>query len=99
MTTVRYWRDGNLHELRVTGHAGFAKDGGPDIVCAAVSMLACTLLRSARESGDVWMGARAHGVPSEGLRVEAVVETVLCGYRMLEEAYPGWVAVEAQGLK
>lgn len=41
MTSIKLYTFGPLVAV-ATGHAGYAKDGEPDIVCAAVSTLFCT---------------------------------------------------------
>lgn len=101
MTTVRYMRSGRWNVLTVEGHAGYAKGGQPDIVCAAVSMLSCMLLTcmsKAQEAGE--LVRFAYRQDSGDVRVEAFTtyearervqitfETVVTGYRMLEETYP-----------
>lgn len=45
MTAITIKTDGNKYGIRMNGHAGYNKSG-PDIVCAACSMLAYTLLQS-----------------------------------------------------
>ena len=43
MTTVKYTGKSKIFELTAKGHAGYAPEGEPDIVCSAVSILAYQL--------------------------------------------------------
>lgn len=103
MTRVDIGRDGNWCDIRIRGHAGYATDG-EDIVCAAVSVLGFTLMQCLRdaedagiirglsqsiESGDIWARYESvhHGT------VDTILNTVLCGFRMVEERYPSFCAV------
>jgi len=106
MTSVTYRReDGEgRFTLRVSGHAGYAAEGGPDIVCAAISALACALIgyvgklydegqaeafAFAQQPGDVWVRARECG----GARVGAAFDMAAEGLAMLADTYPGCVSV------
>lgn len=109
MTEIHCRRQGNWYRISIVGHAGFAKDGEPDIVCAAVSALACTLLRCLadleeqavveafsyrQEAGDVRITAQA--CPDVKDRVCAAVDTVMTGFMMVANEYPGCVRVERE---
>lgn len=107
MTTVCFSRKGNVYEFFVRGHAGYAQPGREDIVCAAVSVLGYTLLQALREaekagvirclterirSGDLEarFESQHHGTAN------AIVNTILCGYRLVEERYPDFCRVLVQ---
>lgn len=105
MTTVDYSEEGGVLRFRADGHAAWAEDG-TDLVCAAASMLAYTLLqclRDAEEQGwleeldtDIWDGgvlAEAVPAPDGMVRVATIYRTVLTGYRMLSRRYPHNVEV------
>ena len=104
MTSVAYEQEGDVFRLAVLGHAGYAEDGGPDIVCSAVSMLCCTVVRcmeEAREcedlvhlelvvkSGEVRVECEAALGCRE--RLEEVFRVILVGFGLLQEKYPGVV--------
>ncbi len=106
MTTVDYSEEGGVLRFRADGHAAWAEDG-TDLVCAAASMLAYTLLqclRDAEEQGwleeldtDIWDGgALAEAVPVPGRERETALlfRTALTGYRLLAAEYPDNVRVE-----
>lgn len=91
MTRVCFGCSAGEYTLRITGHAGFCP--GNDIVCAAVSTLACTLAATLdalgadvtalrMEPGDVIITAHA------GKGVETAFLMVRTGLRQLAEAYP-----------
>ena len=107
MTTVEYSNRGGMFRLKADGHAGWeGTEPGRDLVCAAESMLAYTLLQSlqdARERGwiqeldtDIWDGgvlAEEVPAPDGMVRVATIYRTVLTGYRMLSRRYPHNVEV------
>lgn len=100
MTTVEYTNRKGVFRLKADGHAAWG-ESGHDLVCAAESMLAYTLLQSlqdAKERGwireldtDIWDGGVfAEALPSRDgmIRVAVIYRTVLTGYRMLSKRYP-----------
>lgn len=101
MITVEYSRKG--HRVTARGHAGSAPCGH-DLICAAVSAVTYTLaenIRVMQEKG--WL--RSHTVklepgdavicadPAPGHRrqVEAAMDAVCAGYRILAETCPDFV--------
>ena len=105
MTTVMFTDcDGEL-VMQADGHAGFNKDG-PDIVCAACSVLMYTLaqyvvfeqehggVKSARYELNGGEGA-VKAYPEKGAdeRIRAVFSAVKMGYEMLHKKYPEYVNV------
>ena len=104
MTTVRW---GGCR-VRVTGHAGYSR--GPDVVCAALSVLCYTLARSVAEleaagkvrgcvcrleKGDAEIACEP--VEAGDPAVRAVFETVGRGFRLLSEGYGAHVRCIADG--
>lgn len=70
-----------IPSLRLSGHAGFAEKG-KDIVCAAASILAYTLICG---------GARYRELPEGGMHITgeaAALALIAGGYRLLSENYP-----------
>ena len=108
MTTVDRLDNGRRHVLKVTGHAGYAQEGEPDIVCAAISALSCTLLQCladeearggltvfsyTQEGGNVEVDALAtHGAAA---RVAVMFEMARTGFAMLADTYPAHVTIKA----
>lgn len=106
MTKISYRSKEGEHILSIMGHAGFA-GCGTDIVCAGISALTYALLQTlckAEEKGGlnhfsylVQDGAASiRADPKEAARgsLNAAVETVLTGYRMISDAYPEHVQLE-----
>lgn len=101
MIEVKMRRKGRELDFSMTGHADFSR-GGADIVCAAASMLAYTLMRRLRallpekafleeriESGQLRLLVELGNAPQA---VEAL-ETIMEGFFLLSEEYPGCVRV------
>ena len=97
MTRVKIKEVERGYEIDIAGHADYCP--GADIVCAAASMLAYTLIRRLRElpggaeidcaAGSVHIATRG-----KGEKVKETVETILAGYKLLAEKYPENVGVE-----
>ena len=101
MIQVMVRRKGRELDFRMDGHADFSP-GKADIVCAAASMLAYTLMRRLRallpekafleertESGQLRLLVELGNAPQA---VEAL-ETIMEGFFLLSEEYPGCVKV------
>lgn len=103
MTAAIFARQGNRFAVTINGHAGYGA-GGPDVVCAACSVLACTLLqclleieagggfqafRQESRSGGVRISFTAQ--PFAQARAEAVAETIAAGFALLAASYPNHV--------
>lgn len=95
--------------VQVTGHAGYA-GFGKDIVCAAGSVLACTLAanvgRMVREGaaeqpvtrlvpGQAEIGCRPKETQKEN--VERVFDAVCAGFSLLAAQYPEYVEFRMEG--
>lgn len=103
MTHVDIRHDDANWYVSIDGHAGYAP-AGQDIVCAAVSMLTCTLsqwiedsvllARRRQESGDGWFEAEivARDIP----RVESAMSVFLTGFRLLAKQYPQHVKMAGE---
>lgn len=101
--------DGTLLSLTVAGHAGSAP-AGKDLVCAAVSSLVRTAVRTlqAHPGLPVWSDApepgrvdlRVDGVSApDRLWLKGVSDTVLQGLRDLEGDAPGFMEVNVKRSK
>ena len=106
MTSVTGRRYYDAHLLIIEGHAGSAEKGR-DLVCAAVSALAVTLvacLRDREADGQVtlrrcvvrdgYVCVEAEPSPDGADDVRAVFETVVTGLRLLADCYPDHVRMD-----
>jgi len=103
MTGVTYRKQGNRYEMRILGHAGYGA-AGRDIVCAAVSMLAATLLQCLRdreaEGALEWLDAESEDgrvearCRSDDPAVKTLYHTILTGFRLLENQYPEFLYID-----
>ena len=98
MIRAIYVRDGDSHELTVTGHSGYAEHG-QDIVCAGVSAITLALLGwiddnsqnvssmdgSAVHDGHLWMKCTGNK------RVTTAFQMAVKGLEQLASAYPSHV--------
>ena len=101
------WDDhtGNVH-ITLRGHAEFAQQGESDIVFAGISMLVCTLNACITqyetrgflhpvclkiEPGDVDI---AFYVWNHRDTVSVMLDTIITGFRLLQEKYPDNVRLE-----
>ena len=98
MTQVYICCNGRWNEIRIQGHAGYAKEG-EDIVCAAVSTLSYTLMQCLRDAEDAGIiRGLSQSIESGDIRASyesihhgtahTILNTILCGFRMIEEQYP-----------
>lgn len=99
MTYITVYKSEGEVDFHAKGHC-LAGDGGRDLVCAAVSMLACTLmerleklevgmseLHVSYESGEVNVFAKAK-TRQCARNLDECVETLMCGFRMISAAFP-----------
>ena len=96
MTRVRAARAGAQWRLEVEGHAGYGGQG-PDIVCAAVSVLCCALGAALRGEGPVavergpgYYRLKAHPATE---RAWGMIDTAMTGFALLAGQYPGHVTL------
>lgn len=105
MTQVEMVKDGNGIDIRVLGHAGYG-NAGNDIVCAAASILSATLVqcldemdergelrRYDKEIAPGCVKIRAEPEDGAGRRIDALTETIMTGYLLLENQYGKYVHV------
>ncbi|MGI6779042.1 MAG: ribosomal-processing cysteine protease Prp [Acetivibrionales bacterium] len=104
MIKVHIVRDDNsfIQEYTVKGHAGFAPHGS-DIVCAAVSALAYTgagalaqlvNINSYEEKDGFMKCTVPKGIDGEKrYKVQIILETIVVGFKQIEEAYKDYVVV------
>lgn len=77
--------------LTVTGHALYAPKGG-DIVCAAASILAYTLIKSGCAMEELGCGMRITG----GKKDREAFRLIAGGYELLAEGYPENIGFEVK---
>lgn len=110
MIQVTFEQTDTFVSIRLKGHAGYAKDG-PDIVCAAASMLAYTAAQNAMNlysndelldepiikllDGDIYVGCKPD--PDMLDAVACVFQVILNGFLLLGKNYPEHVRVEQIG--
>ena len=105
MTKVTIKSNMNIHEVTVEGHSCFSK-AGTDIVCAAISTLAYTLLNRIEnlielervekfdyEEKDGYMKIVFESDTSEAL---ASLETIKIGFLMLEENFSEYISLACE---
>jgi uncharacterized protein YsxB (DUF464 family) len=83
-------------EISINGHAGYA-EAGKDIVCAAVSTLAQTLIASIEEltqdtiSYDIQPGTVNIKLGNLSEQSKLLVNSFFVGVQMVADNYPGFV--------
>lgn len=105
MTKITIKRNGNVHEVKIEGHACFSK-AGTDIVCAAVSTLAYTLLNRLQnlvelERVEAFEHEEADGYmrivfESDTTEAFSALETIKIGFLMLEENFSKFVSLACE---
>lgn len=100
--------DENRFQIRISGHSEHSKNGEPDIVCSACSALAYTLQNAVRKmdankllswewdsdnDGSMELDFDVRSREPYIAKAEAIVQTIVDGYRLLEEKYPDNVQV------
>ena len=110
MTQAIFSRRGNRFDVKIEGHADYAS-GVPDIVCAACSTLACTLLECMEDLDGAWgVDGFRKEVNDDGLmhinvrasewavrEVEVIMKTIRTGFLLLQDGYPDHVEVIETG--
>ncbi len=99
MVKVSFRQDDKTLHFMCVGHAEYAKDGEPDIVCAAVSALSVTLCNALAhcsgfccnvEAGDVQMTCRKTG------EAQTIFHAIMIGFRGLVFMYPDHVSIDTR---
>ena len=111
MTVIRMeYQEKAGYVISIRGHAGYGAANhlpqGCDVVCAAISTLACTLLETIRimgglgkldlmdsqcESGDIRIRVKAKRERQDELKT--TIHTIFTGFQMLNEEYPAFVTI------
>ena len=97
-------KDNKIRKVTVKGHAGYAKYG-KDIVCSAVSAIACTALMGliefssrkveyVKEDGYLTFTVPEAESAEEEIRTEAVLKTMELGLRDVQKGYSAFVKME-----
>lgn len=101
MISVYYARDGDAHELTISGHAGYAEHGH-DIVCAGVSALAFALLGYLEEyedeveeldgpiveNGSVYISCKGNE------NIATAFQVVVGGLKQISNSYSDYVEIQ-----
>ncbi len=107
MLSVVFSESGRRLCFFAQGHAGYALKGS-DIICAAASILAQTLLENLREAEKRGAGVLEKSVLNQGLacicfrkkrrdrRAKQIFRTIRTGFLLLGEAAEGAVVVEGR---
>ena len=78
--------------LEIDGHAGYAEKG-KDIVCAAVSALACSLVCYVRGKVEREDGHMSFSAGKMSTRARGAFDCTYGGFTMLADAYPTHVTL------
>lgn len=98
--------NGHYTALEAKGHANF-DEYGYDIVCAAVSVLTQTANNAIMEIADLRnistrvddkIGFLSFSIPLDAdfTKVDLIFETIIIGFRGIEEAYPDFVDLQIE---
>ncbi|MBQ4638975.1 MAG: ribosomal-processing cysteine protease Prp [Clostridia bacterium] len=101
MIRIRVTKEaGEITSLVCQGHAGYAEEGH-DIVCAAVSVLAFTCANALESVAHVKAKVEERDgflsiylPPNAGHDAQTVMNTVLQGFRDLNDAYPKYLQLK-----
>ena len=97
-------KDDKIKKVEIKGHAGYDKYG-KDIVCSAISSIACTALLGLIEFSSRKVeyikkeGHLSFDVPQaeseeERIRTEAILKTMELGLRDIQKGYSAFVKME-----
>jgi uncharacterized protein YsxB (DUF464 family) len=111
MTIATFSRRGQTFSVSILGHAGYGA-GGPDIVCAACSILSYTLLQCVLSledegalkelqteeiDGNITIGLTSYAWAKE--KTETVSSVIEAGFALLAQKYPEHVKIINDGEK
>ena len=96
--------DNKIQKVTIKGHAGYDRYG-KDIVCSAVSAIACTALMGliefssqkieyVKEDGYLTFTVPEAQSAEEGLRMETILKTMELGLRDVQKGYKAFVKLE-----
>ena len=110
MIRVQIVKAGNhISGFQISGHAGYAQHG-QDIVCAAASFLAITVVNSLElqlgkegtvKSEDGYLYYRLpQGLTEQELETaQIILRTLVTGYQNLKEEYPKYISIQNLRIK
>jgi len=98
-----------IEGFQISGHAGYAPSG-QDIVCAAASFLATTVVNSLElqlgvagtvQSEDGYLSYRLPGGLSQEQQhtAQIILQTLVTGFQNLQEAYPKYISIQNLRIK
>lgn len=102
VSVVEYY---DSYIISITGHAGF-DDKGKDIVCAAISAIAYTLLNALKwaedesclnirvenvSDGNIYLEVLPYDFSKE--RIDTIIDTCIIGFSLIEEEYPDYITI------
>ena len=98
MTTMRIDFTPESVEVTMDGHAGYAADGTPDVVCAAASTLALCLHAWAAGQPETAMQSRTDGhshlLMERSPETETAVWVIISGAVCIASDYPDYFRLE-----
>jgi len=96
-------KNGNIQGFGIRGHAGAAKNGEYDMVCAAISAVCYTALGGLEElcgvntyqesDGNLTMALPDNMADEAWARAQIILETMEIGLRQIENQYPRHIQV------
>ncbi len=94
---IKILYEGKNMKLEISGHAEYAEKG-KDIVCAAVTALACTLERCMEKAGEgscEWKEGETCFTASGTENLRPCFETVVTGLQLLAEEFLDYVNIRS----
>ncbi len=97
-------KDNVIEKVEIKGHADYA-DYGKDVVCSAVSSIACTALlgliefssrkfKYIKKDGHISFSVPEAESQEERIRTEAILKTMELGLRDIQKGYSAFVKME-----
>ncbi len=97
-------KDNVIEKVEIKGHADYA-DYGKDVVCSAVSSIACTALlgliefssrkfKYIKKDGHISFAVPEAESQEERIRTEAILKTMELGLRDIQKGYSAFVKME-----
>ena len=107
MTTINVSKSRKQYLIVLKGHAGFDMSGN-DVVCHGISMLGFTLLQALLDAEETGLlrnlsqriddaEIEASFEPVNRGKVDVILDTILCGFRLLQTRYPDYCKLEVGG--
>ena len=95
MIKVTYYEEHDEISMKVKGHADYAPYG-EDVVCAAVSTLAQTLLAYLNIDNEKFDYSMREGLIwayAKGSNVRTAFHVIMAGFHLIEENYPDYLTI------